>query len=171
MSTNFSWLVNYTAKDFHCDVASVFYTVSINVSVYLQVLTPFQQLSFAASSRKEMEKWITTFKLADSKSKHMVNPNYHSSHNYILLLAAHVHSQCTMLHYVRVCARPFSTWRGSTAGLLAPTPDPPTAMCAESNSMVWPGMASLVRSASSRVTGGVCLPLKHHASGPLEAVS
>ena len=38
-----------------------------------QVLTPFQQVALAASSRKDMEEWISAFKVASSKSKQAVS--------------------------------------------------------------------------------------------------
>ncbi len=45
---------------------------SKNVNHSFTVLTPFQQVVLAASSRKEMEEWVNAFKVAASKSKNTV---------------------------------------------------------------------------------------------------
>lgn len=47
---------------------------SKNVNHSFTILTPYQQeVVLAASSRKEMEEWVSAFKLAASKSKHTVS--------------------------------------------------------------------------------------------------
>lgn len=47
---------------------------SKNVNHSFTILTPFQQeVVLAAASRKEMEEWVSAFKLAASKSKHAVS--------------------------------------------------------------------------------------------------
>ena len=71
----------------------------------------------------------------------------------------------------RVYWRHCSTWKVSTAGLFARTPDLPTAMCVVRDYMEWPGMVSPVRSASSRVTDAVSTRQNKSASGPHVAVS
>ena len=48
--------------------------VSLSLSLSsLQILTPFQQVALAANSRKEMEEWISAFKVAASKTKQAVS--------------------------------------------------------------------------------------------------
>jgi len=46
---------------------------SKNVNHSFTVITPFQQIVLAAASRKEMEEWVGSFKMAVSRFKNAVS--------------------------------------------------------------------------------------------------
>ncbi len=67
---------------------------SKNVNHSFTVITPFQQVVLAASSRKEMEEWVGSFKMAVSRFKNMVSKG--NVKDYV-----RVFNTCNMFSFVR----------------------------------------------------------------------